>query len=57
MSNEDQLFEDWLAELENVTFKETGEKSKINKEGAREWFDSGATPYITFRENWQCDGD
>lgn len=53
-------FEDWRAELIRVTAEKTGHPEadvKINDEAAREWYNSGATPYTTFRETWQNEND
>lgn len=55
--SEDVKWVAWLAELYRVTREETKEPNvKINAEAAREWYDSGATPYQTFRETWGNEG-
>lgn len=53
-------FEDWKAELIRITARATEQSERritINDNTAREWYDSGATPWQTFRENWDSDDD
>lgn len=53
-------YEQWKAELIKVTAEKTNQPEyaiKISDDGAREWFDSGATPYQTFRETYQIEND
>lgn len=49
-------FEDWKIELVQIASKSTGTDMcdiKINDQEAKVWYESGWTPYFTFRENWQ----
>ncbi len=60
IKKEATTFDEWKAELIKVTAGAAGasEKSiKIKDEQAKEWFDSGATPWQCFRENWDNDSD
>lgn len=53
-------FEAWKAELIRTTAKETRlqeSEIKINDQEAREWYEGGFTPYVTFRETWQNEND
>lgn len=53
-------FEEWKDELIRVTARATGRSERsivIKDQQAKEWYDSGATPWQTFRENFDCDGD
>lgn len=53
-------FEEWKAELIRVTARATGQSERsirLKDDQAREWYDSGATPWQTFRENFDSDGD
>jgi hypothetical protein len=51
-------FDDWKKELFAITLKETQcTNIKLNEESCREWFESGATPYQTFRETWNNEND
>ena len=53
-------YQEWKFELIQITARElkTPEwQIKINDMAAKEWYDSGVSPYMCFRENWQSDGD
>jgi hypothetical protein len=53
-------FEEWKAELIKVTARALGISErgvKLNDEECLNWFASGATPWQTFRENYNNDGD
>lgn len=53
-------FEQWKAELITVTARATGQSERsitIRDRQAKEWYDSGATPWQCFRENFDNDGD
>lgn len=46
----------WRKELIQITAIETGRQEidiKIDDTEAREWFESGISPYYCFRENWR----
>lgn len=52
-------YEQYAKELYKVTAEKTGlseREVKINEKAAKEWYDSGATPYITFRETFANEG-
>lgn len=53
-------FDEWKAELITVTARYAGVSERtivINDQQTKKWYDSGATPWQCFRENWDCDGD
>lgn len=51
-------FEQWKQELLAVVKKETGRTDvKLDDIGCREWYDSGVSPYMTFRETWNNEND
>lgn len=55
-----QEYQNWKAELVKLTAEKTGchaHEVNINDQGAKEWFNSGATPYQCFRETYQIEND
>lgn len=60
MTNETHSYEDWKTELIRIAIEKTGQNvidKFVNDFEAMEWYDSGWTPYYTFRETWsnECD--
>lgn len=48
-------YEQWKENLIAITAKELGMNEwevKINDTEARAWYESGISPYFTFRETW-----
>lgn len=58
--HEENAYRKWKEELISVTSEKTGRPAyeiKINDDGAKKWFNSGATPYQTFRETYSNEND
>lgn len=52
----EKTYDEWKAELIQITAKETGrpaEEIKLNDTEARAWYDDGVPAYFTFRETYQ----
>lgn len=55
-------FEEWIVCLafisnEALMKHRSGQKITINRKSAREWYDAGFTPEMTFRETFEMEDD